>query len=138
MQITIDTDLIKLVQDKSGKLTIDPEACKLIAQFQEISKQVEEADKDIKDKIKNALNEANLSVVTGEGVKVSMYPYGTKYVLVPEEIDKVDKSWYEVKTTYKLDSDKVEDFVKKNDVLPMGIIEPERQMTLRITVKNGN
>lgn len=139
MKITIDTDLIQLAKDQASQVALTPDASKTIASFDELKNLMEEAEKDIKEKIKLALATEGLTAVTGEGVKISLYPYGSRYSIDEANIDKLPKDWYEVKTSYKLDSDKVENYVKEKNELPLGVIEPERSMTLRITVKpNGS
>lgn len=140
MKITIDTDLIQLARDEAGNVTLHPEACKAVAQYHELKKIFEGAEEEIKEKTKIAMSAEGVESVAGEGVKISMYPYGSKYSIDEPNLNYLPKDWYEIKTSYSLISEKVEDYVKKENKLPLGVIEPERKLTLRITVKtpNGN
>jgi hypothetical protein len=59
-----------------------------------------------------------------------------KYSIDQTNIDKLPKDWYEIKTSYALDSKKVDEYVKANNALPLGVFSPSRSYSLRIT-KNG-
>jgi len=139
MIITIDTNLIRLAKDEAGKITLTPEASKIVAQFQSLLDQMTDAREEIKETIKAKMYELDpvCTSVTGDGVKISLSPAGARFAIDKTNVDKLPKDWYTVETKYTLDSKKVDEYVKANDSLPLGIVEPTRSYSLRITVKNG-
>ena len=139
MIVTIDTDLIQLAKDEAGKITLTAEASKIIAQFQSLLDQMTEAREEIKDtvKAKMYLLDPTCTSVTGDGIKISLSPAGPRFAIDRLNIDKLPKDWYAIETKYTLDIKKVDEYVKTNNAFPLGIVEPVRGYSLRITTKNG-
>lgn len=137
---TIDTDLIQLAKDEADKVTLTPDAGKTLAEFQTLYDQFEVAREEIKEILKTKMFELdpNCTSVTGKDVKVTLAPTGPRYAIDRLNIDKLPKDWYTVETKTTLDTAKVAEFVKANNSLPLGIVEPVRGLSLRINPKHGS
>jgi len=135
MQIDLD-NLNKLVSKADG-IFFTPEGEETLIELYAIQERVEEAITAAKAAIlKTALKtDPNFSTIQGDKVKVAYRVYGAKYRIDEPMLPEIPKELYSVKTSYSVDSKKVDKWFDEHKGLPIGIIEPERERVISITLK---
>lgn len=140
MTIEIPDNLAQLAAD-GATFIVTPEAEEALIALNKAEKEVEAALKFMKEAIRQQVEETDptLKSIKGSRVSLSIQPTGAKYAIDPEQIDKVSEVFYETKTTYSVNSDILEKYMKEHDMdyLPEGINHPERGTKIVLTIKKG-
>lgn len=110
----------------------------VLAEFFTLKKKVLETEALIKEKIKQKGRERNpdFNGIEGSKVKVAYSPYGMKYQLAPEHIDKIPPQFYKAK--YSPNTAAIDTFYREHHSLPEGISQAPRKKSIRVTLKEGN
>lgn len=132
--IRIDPKEIINYQQEGGKLVFKPSAEFSLIQ---LLKAKDFIDEQI-DLVKKSIETAGLSIspgfkgVIGEKVKAIYRVYGDKYDIINE---KVDRQYIKTTITEKIDTDAVDEYMKKHKELPFGIVERQRAPQISISLK---
>ena len=138
--ITIDTGKLTAWVEEGGKFLFKPEAEDALYNLLKAQKAITEAI----DKVKKDISEAGIKAggigfrgVIGHRVSAISRFYGEKYTYDKEKEDLIKDSFLTERKYYKVNSKVVDDFIKKNNELPGGIIEKDRepQLTLKVEEK---
>lgn len=137
MIIKLDLSKLENIVANADKMLLNPDGEKVLLQLLEIESQVEDAVKQARAKIEEtALKiDPNFTTIVGDNVRISYVARGAKYFLDEKNINDVPKELYEIKTSFSVNSDAVDKFIKKTGGLPLGINAPERTKSLTITAK---
>lgn len=136
-QIVIDTDRIPELIKEGGKLVLRPEADSAIAELLTMLDHLEAAKTKIAEQIKEAALQVdpNFKGVVGERVKAIFRTYGEKYTYDYRRKDELEAFLKETVYT-KVDSKKVDEYIKEVGELPEGITEKDREAKLSISLIN--
>lgn len=134
--ITVDPKQIQLYADEGGKLVFKKEAEAELIKLLELQKMIEEKVEMVKTMIAESgqsIDEGFKGVI-GEKVRATFRLYGEKYTYKMDYISQLG-DFLKEKIYYKVDSDKVDEYFKKEGKLPDGISEKPRSPSLTITLK---
>lgn len=121
--ITIDLARLESVLESAKGFEMTQEAEKDMIELLNAYKTISDAY----NRLKEAFQSSEYNSIEGDLVKVTKYESGTRFVMTGE----VAPELLEV----KLNAKAVEEFVKKNNVLPKGVSEKSRSITVKISVK---
>ena len=127
----IKIDLDKLNQLKAAKdFTSDSEAETSLLSLLEAKKQVDLVYDEVREALKQNIQNDGLQFVEGERVKVTLAQSGSRYKLIDK--DKCPPEVLDIKLSPKA----VDAYLENNDKLPEGVDEVEtRSTSIRITAK---
>jgi hypothetical protein len=135
--IKVNPEDIKILATEGEKFIFKPKAEEALIKLLELQKFIDDAVEDVKNKIAQAGQEVNPNFkgVIGDRVRCIYRAYGGKY-----KYDFTKRGdclpFLKEKTTYTVDADKVEDYIKEVGELPMGILEADRDNKLSISLKD--
>jgi hypothetical protein len=134
-QIDIEK-LAGLTQD-AGKIFLTADGEDVLVQLLEIQQQVEAAIDAAEATLEQAALaiDPNFTSIQADKIKVFYRAYGTKYTIDESQLPEVPKELYTTKTTYLPDSKAIEKWVDEHKGLPVGIVEKERNKSLKFTLK---
>lgn len=140
MEVTINTDKIKVMADDAGNIILTPEAESSIIQLLEIQESIEDAMKLAKDNIeKQALKfNPNFNSVASDNLRVGYRVFGSKYRIDESRLSSVPKELYKTEVKYSPVPGEIDKYVDEKGTLPLGIEEPERKKQITITRKGEN
>lgn len=135
MIIKFDEDKLSSLAQVGGELVITKDAETAILALLELKEKVEHALEVVKNKIKEdgMAIDPSFKGVVGEHVKATYRTFGEKYTYNRSQEDNLMPFLKETKY-YKVDSTKVDEYVKETKEMPEGIIEKERvpQISLQV------
>lgn len=104
MKFTIDTEHIKKLVARSNEIFLEPEGEKTLLEFSQIKELVEQAEKEIKEKLTASAKRMNpnFKSIQGDNVVVYLREFGAKYYIEDKEIDKVPTELYTTKATVQV------------------------------------
>jgi hypothetical protein len=135
--IKVNPEDIKILATEGEKFIFKPKSEEALIKLLELQKFIDDAVEDVKNKIAQAGQEVNPNFkgVIGDRVRCIYRAYGGKY-----KYDFTKRGdclpFLKEKTTYTVDADKVEDYIKEVGELPMGILEADRDNKLSISLKD--
>lgn len=130
--IVVDT-LLPIIEKDGDNAIFNPEFEKGLAAFRELQRQVDEADKKIKEVLSRVMDEAHTKKIEGDNVKAYKRIYGSKYEITDIEVAKAMGVAIEVPATWKPDSKEIERLLKDSGQLPDGIKLKEKDMQVTIS-----
>lgn len=136
VDVVTDGDMIALVQE-GQELFIEPSAANSIKKFLELFGWMESLYSDLKASLLISARtfDPNFSTLIADDLKCYLRAYGAKYRINEKELGKLDKKFYEEKTTYSVNSKEVDKYLKENGALPFGIETNIRKKSLTLTLK---
>lgn len=135
--IKVNPEDIKILATEGEKFIFKPKAEEQLIKLLELQKLVNDAVEEVKNKIAEAGQSVNPNFkgVIGDRVRCIYRAYGGKY-----KYDFAKRGdclpFLKEKTTYTVDADKVENYIKEVGELPMGILEADRDNKLSISLKD--
>jgi len=135
MQIDIEK-LEQLVNNADG-IFLSRDAEEVLIEFYKIKEQVEEAEKQIKQKLLDTglRHSPHFKEIRGQHVKVSYQSYGAKYAIDTAMIKNIPSDFYRIDTKYVPEAKTIENYKKQYQKLPDGIIANERKKSIRVAIK---
>jgi hypothetical protein len=137
--MTIDLEELDKLITEADKIFLTPEGENVLLKLLEIKQQVEEAIDAAGKKLEEAGLKANPNFTSIQADKVKVYyrAWGTKYFIDETMAEQVPVELYqkEIKTIYKVDSDKVDDWTQQHGGLPVGIKEGQRDKKITFSLK---
>lgn len=131
LSITIkEKDLI--VKD-GDKFLVSKEGEEALERFYELKKKVEEAEKKIKEMIKEKMTSEKITKVEGEKVKIVKRFFGSKYKVKEPELVK-QTGFGKVKEYVVPDNEAIEVYLEETGQLPEGIEKNEREEQVVISL----
>jgi hypothetical protein len=129
--ITVDKKQIALMVDKAGKVMFKKDAEEELMKLLKLKDEIDQALDTVKGLILNAGRSItpDFTGVIGKRMKCVVRRYGDRYSTKNPEFIKET-------VIHRADSDKIDEFVQKNRVLPSDTVENERQDKLTIIVPN--
>lgn len=133
----IDIEKLKELTADAGKIFLTPTGEDTLVQLLEIQAQVEAAIEEAEKTLEEAALklDPNFTSIQADKIKVFYRAYGTKYAIDESQLPAIPKELYTTKTTYSPDSKAVEKWVDEHKGLPVGIVEKERNKSLKFTLK---
>lgn len=133
----IDIEKLEQLVDNADGIFLSREAEEVLIAFYKIKKQVEEAEKIIKQKLLDTgmRHSPHFKEICGQHVKVSYQPYGAKYSVDTALIENIPKNCYRVDTKYVPEAKSIESYKMEYQRLPDGIIANERKKSVRVAIK---
>lgn len=124
---------ITLVKKVGDQVVIDEKAEKAIAQLFTFQKQLEEALKNVKGQVAEALEPFGAKTLKGKYVTVSVAEprKDMKYRVDEEAQGKYAKQ----RISYVVDADKIEEYIEEKGQLPQGVHLSGANKVVRVTVK---
>jgi hypothetical protein len=135
--IKIDPDEIKILAQEGEKFIFKPKAEEQLIKLLELQKLVDDTVEEVKNRIALAGQTVNPNFkgVIGDRIRCIYRAYGGKYKYDWQH--KADcMPFLKEKTSYTVDSDKVEEYIKKVGEMPFGITEADRENKLSIMLKD--
>lgn len=133
LSITIrEKDLI--VKD-GDKFLISKEGEEVLVRFYELKRKMEEAEKKLKEMIKEKMNTEKITKVEGEKVKIVKRFFGSKYKVKEPELVK-QTGFGRVKEYVIPDNEAIEIYFEETGQLPEGIEKNEREEQVVISLIN--
>lgn len=132
--LTINKDELHALLNDAMSFHFKPESEKAIKELLAAQIQINATVDELKSILKEKALEHDETTRTIEGdeVKVSFSPSGSKYIAT--DLQAVKPELLEI----KLNTKAVEFYVKETSRLPEGVMEKERGLSVRITLKDGN
>jgi hypothetical protein len=117
---------------EADKIVLDPRAEDVLIKLLDLQEQVEKALKEAKERIEKKALEMNPNVqsIRSDRLKVFYRQYGSRYKIDESYLDQIPKELYTSKTVYSPVPKAIDEWTRKNDGMPIGIIEPERPKQL--------
>lgn len=137
MKINLDTDELKKLGRQADKVFLKPEAEKALVELLKARKEIEEAITEAKTVLEEAalkLN-PNFSSLTADNVKIYYRSFGNRWGVDQTLLEYLPKDMYTTETKIKLDSKKVEKYIKDVGKIPAGVTEIERPKTITFSFK---
>lgn len=133
LSITIrEKDLI--VKD-GDKFLVSKEGEGALVRFYELKRKVEEAEKKLKEMIKEKMNTEKITKVEGEKVKIIRRFFGSRYKVKEPELVK-QSGFGKVKEYVIPDTEAIEVYLEETGKLPEGIEKNEREEQVVISLIN--
>lgn len=138
MIITVDPNDIQILATEGEKFIFKPSAEEKLVQLLKLQKTIDEAVEQIKVGIAEAGKSINPNFkgVIGDEVRCIYRAYGGKYKYDYAKIADA-KPFLKEKTSFAVDSDLVEKYIREVGELPDGILEADRENKLSITYKEN-
>lgn len=137
MKIVVDSDEIAKLCDSAGNAVMDEDGEKALATLMSIYTQIGDFINEVKTNIKkNALDiDRNFTGYSGDYVKIELRKFGSAYAIERPEV--VPPEFVKTRTVTSLDSKRIDEYVKDNGELPMGIERLEREPQIVIKIKEN-
>lgn len=124
--LSLDTKKLDLIVKDGDKFLVSKEGEEALLKFLEIKRKVEEADKKLKELLKQRMDTEKITKVEGEKVKIIKRFFGARYKVVEPEL--VRRTGFgKVKEYVSPDIKAIEEYFEAEGELPEGIAENERQ-----------
>lgn len=135
MNIKIE-ELEELVKT-ADSIFITEKGEKVLLKLMDLQEQVENAVKEAKAKIEAAALaiDPDFASIQGSAIKVSYRAYGSRYAIDESLANEVPKDLITKKEVVSINTEAVDNFIKANGGLPVGIFEPVRAKTISISKK---
>lgn len=136
MLITINTEEIAKLVEKSGEVFLSNEGEEHLVNLLTAHKQLTDAIVEAKEKIAEeaAKISPNFKSITSDRLKISYRTYGAKFKLDESFADQVPKELIQKRVSYSINATAVEKYAEEHD-LPVGIIENDRKPQLSVSLK---
>lgn len=132
MKIIIDTDDISILAKDGANFVFDQNSEAELIKLLDIYDKMGEMIDTVKTKIKNdglKLN-SEFSGVRGDSIKVSYQAFGALYKV--SDPSKADKKFINTKVSYTVNSSEVDNYIKDNGSVPVGISHNDRTKSISI------
>lgn len=133
--VTVDMRQIDHLVQRGAEIVMQPEAEEALLTLLELQTKINNAVAEAKRAIEQKALEfnPNFASVQASKLKVGYQYFGARYLVDTSLIDKLPKDMYKEKISYSVVPKAVEQYVKTNNSLPLGILERDRAK--RITIK---
>ncbi len=138
MKLTFDTNNLVEISSSVDGLFLSPDSANKIRDFEKFYDEIEVFRKEVLAKIAETAEgfDPNFKSITGEGVKISYSAHGAKYSIDESFLPDIPEGLYKVETKVRAISEAIDEYVKEQKGLPIGIIAPERKKSISIRVEN--
>lgn len=126
-----------LIVKDGDKFLISKEGEEVLVRFYELKRKVEEAEKKLKEMIKEKMISEKITKVEGEKVKIIRRYFGSRYKVKEPELVK-QMGFGKVKEYVIPDNEAIEIYLKETGQLPEGIEKNERQEQVIINLIEEN
>lgn len=123
---------IELVKQKGGSLAINPKGEEVIKTYLDLKKRFEEAERALKDSLKEAMVASNCIKIEGDEVKISKRFFGERFSLTDPQLAEA-KGFAITELKYKVLPDAIEKAIKMSGDVPEGVVLKERTESVVIT-----
>lgn len=137
MKLSIDTDNLQTLAKKADQIVFTPEGEETLIKLLELEGKVKEAISLAKQTIEASAKklDENFTSVQGDKVKVSYRSYGTRYIIDEAFIKDLPKELYRISVKHYPNSKEISKLATETGKLPQGIVEPDRQKQITISIK---
>ncbi len=135
IQISVNTADLRLLVQEGKDIVFTADAEKALLQLLELEALIAKAKANAKAMIEEtalAYN-PNFTSVQGDKVKVGYRVFGSKYLIDDANIDQLPAKFYKTRVTHSPDAKMIDDYLKNQKALPLGIRDAERAK--QITIK---
>lgn len=134
-KIIIDLDEIDELSTQADKVFISADGEKVILDLLKAKEGIEQALEKAKEIIRQKINEIDPDLVSiqGDQIKIQHRYFGNTYSFTNTN----NKSFLVERTTYTVDTKKVNEYLKEKNELPEGIVQSERSKQIVFKAKNG-
>lgn len=134
-KITIDLDEIDELSTQADKVFISADGEKVILDLLEAKERIDAALERAKEIIREKIQEIdpNLASIQGDQIKIQHRYFGNRYEFTSTE----DTSFLVERTSFTVDTKKVNEYLKENEKLPKGITLAERSKQIVFKAKKG-
>lgn len=136
MILNIDTDeVVKLVED-GKKFLLDAESEKSIVALLQLQQAVEQAIKDVKEKVveEGLKHSPDFTGVRSDKVRIMYRYYGSQYKLDTTMLNNIDERFYTKSVRYAPNSKEIDTYAKTEKKLPAGVV-PNVDRAKQVSVK---
>ena len=123
---------IELIKQKGGTLAINPKGEEVIKTYLDLKMRFEEAERALKDKLKEAMIASNCIKIEGDEVKVSKRFFGERFALTDPQLAEA-KGFATTELKYKVLPDAVDKAIKMSGDVPEGVVLKDRTESVVIT-----
>ena len=137
MKITVDLDELANLTKTADGIFMDGSAEKSLVALLDLSDKLEQAVKEAKATLeaKALALDPNFQSIQGDKIKVGYRYFGSRWSVDESNLSQLPEIFYNKKTVLSVNTEVVEDQLKKTNQLPLGLRENDRTKTITITLK---